>query len=85
MWGEKWTFQIQEAPRIPNRLNPGRTTLRHTVIKLSKLKDKERILRVARERSYEQGNLHKTISEFLNRNLSGQERMGWFVQNITRK
>ena len=33
--------QVQEAQRIPNKLDPKRTTPRHIIIKMSKVKDKE--------------------------------------------
>ena len=35
--------------RVPNKMNP-KTTPRHILIKMSNVKDKERILRTARER-----------------------------------
>ena len=35
--------QVQEAQRVPGRINPRRNTLRHTVIKLAKIKDKEKL------------------------------------------
>ena len=43
-------FKIQEAQRAPNKLNPNRTTPRHIIIKMAKVKDKERILKAAREK-----------------------------------
>ena len=39
--------QVQEAQRVPNKLDPKRPTLRHIIIKMTRLKDKERILKVA--------------------------------------
>ena len=36
--------------RIPKKVNPKRTTTRHTVSKMPKVKDKERILKAAREK-----------------------------------
>jgi len=42
--------QAQEAKRVPYRINPGRNTSRHTLIKLTKTKHKERILKAAREK-----------------------------------
>ena len=42
-------IQVQEAQRIPNKLDPKRTTPRHIIIKMQKFKDKERILKAARE------------------------------------
>ena len=41
--------QVQEAQRVPNRVNPRRNTPRHTLIKLTKTKHKERMLKAARE------------------------------------
>ena len=40
--------EVQEAQRVPKKLNPKRNTPRHIIIKLPKIKDKERILKVAR-------------------------------------
>ena len=42
--------QVPEAKRIPNKLDPKRTTPRHIIIKMPKVKDKERILEVIREK-----------------------------------
>ena len=42
--------QVQEAQRVPYRINPRRNMPRHTRIKLTKTKHKERILKVAREK-----------------------------------
>ena len=36
--GKEIATQVQEAQRVPGRINPRRSTLRHTVIKLTKLK-----------------------------------------------
>ena len=43
-------IQIQEAQRVPNKLDPKGSIPTHIIIKMSKVKDKERILKVARER-----------------------------------
>ena len=43
-------IQVQEAQRIPNQLDPKRTTPRYTIIKMPKVKNKERILKVTREK-----------------------------------
>jgi len=42
--------QVQEAQRVPYRINPTRNTPRHILIKLTKTKHKERILKAAREK-----------------------------------
>ena len=36
--------------RVPNKLNPKRTTPRHIIIKMPKVKDKVRILKAARKK-----------------------------------
>ena len=42
--------EVQEAQRVPKKLDPRRHTPRHIMIKLPKIKDKERILKAAREK-----------------------------------
>ena len=42
--------QVQEVQRVPYRINPRRNTPRHILIKLSKIKFKEKILKTAREK-----------------------------------
>ena len=42
--------EVQEAQRVPKKLDPRRNTPRHIIIKLPKIKDKERILKAAREK-----------------------------------
>ena len=42
--------QVQEAQRVPCRIKPRRNTPRHILIKLTKTKQKERILKAAREK-----------------------------------
>ena len=40
--------EVQEAQRDPKKFDPKRNTQRHIIIKLPKIKDKERILKAAR-------------------------------------
>ena len=42
--------EVQEAQRVPKKLDPRRNTPRHIIITLPKIKDKERILEAAREK-----------------------------------
>ena len=42
--------EVQEAQRVPRQLDPRRNTPRHIIITLPKNKDKERILKAAREK-----------------------------------
>ena len=41
--------EVQEAQRVPKKLDPRKHTPRHIIITLPKIKDKERILKAARE------------------------------------
>ena len=42
--------EVLEAQRVPKKLDPRKHTPTHIIIKLPKIKDKERILRAAREK-----------------------------------
>ena len=37
--GKEIVIKVQEAQRVPGRINPRRNTPRHIVIKLAKIKD----------------------------------------------
>ena len=55
--------QVQEAQRVPYRINPKRNMPRHILIKLTKTKHKERILKEAREKqqvTYKGNPIHLT-------------------------
>ena len=57
--GKEIATQVLETQRVPNRINPRWNTPRHILIKLTKIKHKERILKAAREK---QQIIHKGIS-----------------------
>ena len=42
--------EVQEVQRVPSRINPRRNTLRHIVIKLTKIKDNEKLLKATRKK-----------------------------------
>ena len=42
--------EVQVAQRVPKKLDPRRNTPKHIIITLPKIKDKERILEVAKEK-----------------------------------
>ena len=42
--------EVQEAQRVPKKLDPRKHTPRHIIITLAKIKNKERILKAAREK-----------------------------------
>ena len=48
--GKEIVTQVQEVQRVPHRINPRRNTLRHILIKLTKIKFREKILKAAREK-----------------------------------
>ena len=50
IWERRSSVQVQEAQRVSQRINPRRNTPRHILIKLSKIKYKEKILKAAREK-----------------------------------
>ena len=68
---------VQEAQRVPKKLDPKRNTPRHIIIKLPKIKDKERILRAARgeERVTYKGVPIRLSADFSKESL--QARRGW--------
>ena len=43
-------MQVQEAQRVPNKMEEKKFTSGHIIIKMPKLKDKERLLKEAREK-----------------------------------
>ena len=43
-------MQVQEAQRVPNKMDAKRSTPRHIIINIPKVKDKDRILKAAREK-----------------------------------
>ena len=46
--GKEIVNQVQEEQRVPYRINPRRNTPRHTLIKLPKIKCKEKKLKAVR-------------------------------------
>ena len=69
--------EVQEAQRVPKKLDPRRNTPRHIIITLPKLKQKERILEAAREKD---AVTHKGVPIRLSADFSKeplQARRGW--------
>ena len=46
----KIDMQVQEVQRVPNKMDAKRPTPRHIIIKMAKVKDKERLLKAAKEK-----------------------------------
>ena len=78
--GKEIATEVQEAQRLPYRINPRQITRRHIIIKLTKIKHNEQILKAAREKKQI---THKGIPIRITANLSIetlQSRREW--QNI---
>ena len=43
-------MQVQEAQRVPNKINPKRPAPRHIIMKMPKVKNKERTLKAVRKK-----------------------------------
>ena len=54
--------EVQEAQRVPKKLDPRKHTPRYIISTLAKIKDKERTLKAAKGDSYLQRSSHETIS-----------------------
>ena len=69
--------EVQEAQRVPKKLDTRKHTARHTIITLPKIKEKERILKAARgkERVTYKGVPISISADFLKETL--QVRRGW--------
>ena len=48
--GKEIATHVQEVQRVQSRINPRRNMPRHIVIKLAKIKDKEKLWKAAREK-----------------------------------
>ena len=48
--GKEIATQVREVQRVPGRINPRRNMLRHTASKLTKVKDKAKLLKATREK-----------------------------------
>ena len=48
--GKEIATQVQKGQRVPYRMNPRRNKPRHIVTKLAKIKEKEKLLKTAREK-----------------------------------
>ena len=69
--------EVQEAQRVPKKLGPKRNTPRHIIIKLPKIKDKERNLKAVRrkERVIYKGDPIRLSADFSKETL--QARSDW--------
>ena len=73
--------QVQEAQRVPHRIDPRRDLPRHILINLKKTKHKERILKAARENQQVtyKGNPIHLIVDLSAETLAGQKGMAGYI------
>ena len=58
----KIDIQVQEAQRVPNRIDPNKTTPRHIIVKMAKIKSKERIFLKSKKKQHSiQGKSQRAI------------------------
>ena len=78
--GKDMDIQVHKAQKSPIRFNSKKISLKYTIIKLSKIKVKERILKSAREKKLITYS-NKAISRFLSITLQiGRE--GEYIQGV---
>ena len=82
--GKEIATQLQEAQRVPYRINPKKNTPRHILIRLTKIKHKEQILKASREKQkITWGDPYKVNSWSVNKNSAGQrEYLKWLKRKI---
>ena len=84
-------MQVQEAQRVPNKMDAKRPTSRHIIIKMPKVKVKERILKAAREKklvTYRGGPIRLSVDfskETLQAGRDRQEIFSHEKQGLTAK
>ena len=76
--GKEIVTQVQESQRVPSRINARRNMPGHIVIKLTKIKDKKKLLKATREEQQiiYQGNPIRLTADFSAETL--QARREWF-------
>ena len=79
--------ELQAIQRISKKLDLRKNTPRHIIIKLPKIKDKERVLKAARgnERVTYKRSAHKTISGILQGNFAGKKGLERNIQSHERQ
>ena len=79
---KKIVHQVQEAQRVPHRINPRRNLPRPMLIRLTKTKDKERAVREKQQVAYE-GNPRHLTADLSAETL--QARMAGYIQSTERE
>ena len=79
--GKEIATQVQEVQRVPYRINPRRNTPRYILIKLTKIKFKEKILKAGREQQQVtyKGIPIRLSADFFSRNSAGQKAVAGYI------
>ena len=77
--GKEIVNQVQEAQRVPYRLNPRRNTSRHILIKWIRLNTKNIKSSKGKATSNIQGKAHMINSRSFSRNSTGQKGMAGYI------
>ena len=85
--GRKQSLKSQEAQRVPYTMNPRRNMPRHILIKLTKIKDKEKVLRATREKQQiiYKGIPIRSSADFFSRNSAGKKGVAQYISNDERE
>ena len=75
-------IRVQETERVPNKMDTKRTTPRHIITKMPKVKDKERILKATRvkERVTYKGVPIRLSADF-SKETAGKKRLAISIQS----
>ena len=79
--GKETINQVQKAQRVPYRINPWRNMPRYILIKLSKIKNKEKNIKSSKGKTKNniQGNPHKVNSLSFSRNSASQKEVAGHI------
>ena len=79
-WGRKNISNCRKH-RLPNKMNPKRSSPGYVMTKALKFTDKHNFKRSNRQTTFHvQRNPHNTINRFFRRNSAGQERRVWYIK-----
>ena len=84
--GKERINQVQEAQKVPYRVNPRRNTPRHILNKLAKTIHKQRILKAAREKqqvTYKGNPICLTVD--ISAETAGQKGMAGYIYSTERE
>ena len=85
--GKEIVSKVLEAQRVPYKINPRRNIPKHILIKLIKIKCKEKTIKSSKGKATNnlKGNPHKFISGFFSRNSAGQKEVAGYISSDERE